>query len=319
MKFTEIKTAAQILRNGGLVAFPTETVYGLGGDATNESALLRIYKAKNRPANHPLIVHIASTKDLLTWAQEVSPKAKKLAEAFWPGPLTLVLKKRSSISPIVTAHQDTIGLRIPNHPVALALLNAFGGGIAAPSANQFTHVSPTDAQAVQEELGGKIDYVLEGGACAVGLESTIIDLSTEKPILLRPGGVPKAAVESVLGESLHTMNKVPAMRAPGMHLLHYAPRTRTRLYTASNLEELLNEEEAPIAILTRKDYCNASLLSAEIIKMPNDVNAYAQALYRTLRAVDKANYKQILIERVPDESEWDAIRDRLMKASGGRK
>lgn len=313
----EIEKAVQILRNGGLVAFPTETVYGLGADACNEAALQKVFKAKNRPAQHPLIVHIARFEQVTDWALEIPPQAIKLADAFWPGPLTLIFKKKPEVSTIVTGGQASIGLRIPKHEIAQRLLQAFNSGIAAPSANQFTRVSPTHSEAVLEELGDQVDYLLEGGRCELGLESTIIDMSGSKPTLLRPGGIHKQAIEDVLGARLLQPTTMTP-RAPGMHLLHYAPRTITHLLSYQALTEQVNKlkaQDLPAILLTRSPLSPNKLSTIKQINMPTQAKAYARELYHTLRSADKEGYKCILIEDVPDGVEWDAIRDRLHKAS----
>lgn len=310
-----INQAAALLHQGGLVAFPTETVYGLGADASNEAALRKIFAAKERPLDHPLIVHISDVLQLNQWARDVPPAAMKLAQAFWPGPLTIILKKQPSVLPIVTAGQDTVGLRIPNHPIALALLTAFGGGVAAPSANKFTHISPTTAAAVQAELGGEVDLILDGGNCTVGLESTIIDLSREQPVLLRPGMITREAIESVLGEPV-LLQQDRAVIAPGMHEKHYAPTTRTQLVSPVVLADFLHSNECnePIAILALSPlgYLPPPI---KVVQMPTDAAAYAKMLYRTLRELDNEHYSRLLIEAVPCSKEWAAIRDRIQKAS----
>ena len=197
---TAIQQGVTILRAGGLVAFPTETVYGLGADAENATAVARIFAAKGRPAHHPLIVHFGNVHDLPAWAAEVPALAWRLAEHFWPGPLTMILRRHPRVPDAVTGGLDTVGLRVPSHPVAQALLGMFGGGVAAPSANRFGRVSPTTAEHVRSELGALVDYIIEGGACAVGLESTIVDLSSEAPAILRPGGVTQEALAAVLAQ-----------------------------------------------------------------------------------------------------------------------
>lgn len=322
MTTSQIHKAVDILRAGGLVAFPTETVYGLGADATNEVALKRIFIAKERPLNHPLIVHLANINQLPAWAKDIPESAIKLAEAFWPGPLTLILTKQSHVLDIVTAGQTTIGLRVPKHPIAHALLNAFGGGIAAPSANKFTHVSPTTAQAVCEELGDKVDLVLDGGDCEIGLESTIVDVSRGEPIILRPGMITPEMMSGVLHApvSFARADATPIL-APGMHHLHYAPTTQTLLLSTQDLKSfLLNQTEWPIAILAYSDKPPHfdEELAKKILwkKMPMDAKQYAHDLYQALRMLDKAQVKRIIIEAVPENQEWVAINDRLRKASG---
>lgn len=314
---SNVAKAVEILRNGGLVSFPTETVYGLGADATNENAVRKIFHAKERPYDHPLIVHIAGIEQLGDWAQDVSPDAMKLAQAFWPGPLTMILKKQLHVLDIVTGWQDTIGLRVPHHPVARNLLHEFGSGIAAPSANKFTHLSPTTAKAVYEELNDEVDLILDGGDCKIGLESTIIDMTNPVPVILRPGIITAAEIEDVLGITIRTSRQdKPAIRAPGMHHVHYAPKTKVILLDTNEIADTIKKlgvDQLPVVVMCWSDI----ELSPNIaqIKMPTDAAAYGQKLYQTLRTADGQHYKLIMVENVPLEIAWDAIRDRLMKAS----
>lgn len=302
------------------MAFPTETVYGLGADARNEAAVRRIFAAKERPYDHPLIVHIASLNKLTEWASDIPPAALALASAFWPGPLTLVLKKQPSVLDIVTGGQETIGLRIPQHPLAQALLQAFEGGIAAPSANKFTHISTTTAAAVREELGLDVDMILDGGSCTVGLESTIIDLSGPEPVILRPGMITAEAIAVVLGKPVVTKRQdKPGPRAPGMHHLHYAPTTSSKLVETAALPTFLQSltpSALPLALLARTQVMSPH--AVHVVQMPQEAAAYAHELYYTLRLLDNQQFKQIVIEAVPDGPEWEAIRDRLMKATAAR-
>jgi L-threonylcarbamoyladenylate synthase len=299
-----INKAADLLRQGRLVALPTETVYGLGADAKNPEAVKRIFVAKGRPADHPLIVHIPDKVALTDWSIEIPELAWKLAERFWPGPLTIVLKKHPDVPMEVTGGQNTVALRVPNHPVALSVLQAFGGGIAAPSANRFCRISPTQASHVEKELGDKVDMILDGGACQVGLESTIVDLSGEFPRLLRPGQISKFEIEQI--------------HAPGMMEVHYAPLTETLLCTQDQVKTILqgdafqHQHKMGIAGYFTKI---ESDLFAKIITMPNDVDGYAQCLYGTLRALDDADLDLILIEQPPQTEEWLAVNDRLIKAT----
>ena len=309
-----IQKAALILNAGGLVAFPTETVYGLGGDAENPQAIEKIFASKERPSTHPLIVHIATIDAMQHWAIDIPAVAYQLAEAFWPGPLTLILKKAPQVLFSVTGGQDTIGLRIPNHPVALALLNAFGRGIAAPSANKFTHISPTTAAAVAAELGNKVDLILDGGDCQVGLESTIIDLSQTEYKILRPGMLAAKEIASVLKQPISFTTKT-SVRVPGMHELHYAPRTKTICLTSDeiiNFIETLSADKFPVALITHHAMQHPKI---NLVTLSDNPHEYAHDLYATLRKLDEEHFNYILIEAVPASEAWDAIRDRINKAS----
>jgi L-threonylcarbamoyladenylate synthase len=307
----EVRRAAEILRAGGLVAFPTETVYGLGADASSDKAMRRLYAAKRRPADHPVIVHFASAEAAFAWAREVPAAARKLAARFWPGPLTLILKRSALARDFVTGGQDTIGLRVPSHPVAQALLKAFGSGVAAPSANRFGRLSPTTAAHVRADLGGEVDLVLEGGASEIGIESTIVDLSRERPVLLRPGHIGARELEQALGEVLAPADAA-APRAPGTLERHYAPRTPARLVAPHALDAEIAARGAHVAVLAfsrpdeRVDYW---------LRMPRDPAAYARRLYAALRELDGADCEQILIESPPEEPAWQAVRDRLLRAT----
>lgn len=314
-----INKAAAILHNGGLVAFPTETVYGLGADASNEVAVRRIFAAKERPYDHPLIVHVADISQLTDWAMDIPPVAMMLAEAFWPGPLTLVLNKQPHVLDIVTGGQQTIGLRIPRHPIAQALLKAFGGGIAAPSANKFTHISPTTASAVEEELGGRVELMLDGGDCEVGLESTIVDVSGADPVILRPGMITSTQISQIIGKPIVLKQQADtSTRAPGMHHLHYAPMTQTTLIDTFAIVETIENlrlEQLPVAIVTHSPIILPTTPSIKHITLSNQPTAYAHDLYHTLRELDHQSLQCIMVEAVPNKPEWDAIRDRLMKAT----
>jgi L-threonylcarbamoyladenylate synthase len=224
----QVESAARVLRAGGLVAFPTETVYGLGADAENARAVGRVFEAKGRPATHPLIVHLARADQLGAWAEDVPEAARLLAERFWPGPLTLVLRRSPRVPLAVTGGLETVALRVPAHPTALALLEAFGGGVAAPSANRFGSISPTTARDVREELGDRVDLVVDGGACHVGVESTIVDVTGAAPRILRPGGITREDLETALDHAVPT-GAEGSPRAPGQHPSHYAPRARVLL------------------------------------------------------------------------------------------
>ncbi|WP_133647556.1 L-threonylcarbamoyladenylate synthase [Paraburkholderia flava] len=322
----DIEHAAALLDAGELVAFPTETVYGLGGDAESPQAVARIYEAKGRPANHPVIVHLAPHGDPGYWVDHLPPDALKLIDAFWPGPLTLILKRAAHIPAAVSGGQDSVGLRCPSHPVAQALLSAFvarrggRGGVAAPSANRFGHVSPTTAQHVRDEFGGAI-HVLDGGASDVGIESTIVDLSRGFPALLRPGHVTPQDIANVLGEAprLPDGSDATAPRASGTLKAHYAPQTPLALLPFGALEPLLAARAAGerVALVARASRAGAwaSADGVHFVAAPEDPHAYARELYGLLRALDRANVARILIEKLPDTIEWIAVNDRLGRAA----
>lgn len=302
----EVRRAAEILKRGGLVAFPTETVYGLGADASDAKAVARLYAVKGRPADHPVIVHFASAEQAFGWACEVPEAARKLAARFWPGPLTLILKRSKLAQDFVTGGQDTVALRVPSHPVAQELLEQFGGGIAAPSANRFGLVSPTTAAHVREDLGDEVDLVLEGGPSDIGIESTIVDLSGPDAVLLRPGGIS----EEQLGTPLRERAGDSPRHAGGMDR-HYAPRTPARLVPTHQLDQQIGMTKERVAVLAfsrpdeRVDYW---------LRMPRDPAAYAQRLYAALRELDSAGCEVILVEAPPHAAEWAAVLDRLRRA-----
>ena len=310
-----ITLAVEKLAHGQLVAFPTETVYGLGADAANPQAVQQIFAAKGRPAKHPLIVHIKHQTALADWALQIPDAAYRLAEQFWPGPLTLVLKKHDHVPLEVTGGQATIALRMPNHPVALALLQHFDGGIAAPSANRYCRISPTQALHVEEELGDKLALILDGGTCQVGLESTILDLSGAQPSLLRPGHI---STEE-LAQSLHTdilQATHLSPRAPGMMAVHYAPRTPTYLCSQENLPATIEKYLAlgqQLGLLAYQS--QPSCAAVQIITMPTTAEHYARALYAALRHADALQLTMILVEQPPRTANWQAINDRLDKAA----
>lgn len=324
----QIDEAAALLDAGELVAFPTETVYGLGGDAENPEAIARIYAAKGRPANHPVIVHLAPAGDPAYWVQALSADALKLIDAFWPGPLTLILKRASHIPSAVSGGQDSVGIRCPSHPVAQSLLTAFSarrgghGGVAGPSANRFGHVSPTTAQHVRDEFGSAV-HVLDGGAADVGIESTILDLSRGFPALLRPGHVSPQAIADVLGVAprLPDGSDATAPRASGTLKAHYAPRTPLALLPFDAITPLLAAHgeggEKKIALVARKSSAGewASAPNVHFIAAPEDPQSYARDLYGLLRALDRANVERILIEKLPESIEWIAVNDRLGRAA----
>lgn len=319
MTMQDIQKAVQLLKAGGLVAFPTETVYGLGADARNPQAVKRIFSAKERPYDHPLIVHIADSTQLNDWAREIPQAAYRLAQAFWPGPLTLILKKQTHVLDEVTGSQDTVGLRIPRHPIAQQLLSAFGDGVVAPSANKFTHISPTSAAHVEQELGASVDLILDGGDCEVGLESTIIDMSGNRPIILRPGMITAESIAQVLKEDVgFKQGETLSVRAPGMHHLHYAPETKTVLMQTQELSRFVTTlipQDGQVALLMHSSTVLPHKQNVHIKKMPQEAAAYAHDLYHQLRLLDNQHFTRIVVEAVPSSAEWEAIRDRLTKAS----
>jgi L-threonylcarbamoyladenylate synthase len=312
-----IRFAAGILRGGGLAAFPTETVYGLGADAANASAVAKIFTAKGRPADHPLIVHLAAADEVECWARDIPDSAWMLAERFWPGPLTLILKRAPGVLDAVTGGQNTIGLRVPDHPVALALLKAFGGGIAAPSANRFGRVSPTSAAHVIAEFGDTVNCVIDGGSCKVGLESTIIDLSRQRPRVLRPGAVMPDMLTRILGESL-SLPVSDSPRVPGCLTSHYAPDTPLRLIAATEIEVVtqstLNLGHS-VAILSMRPPATERA-GCHWMVMPVEPFEYGRVLYASLREVDTWACHYIFVELPPAKMTWEAVRDRLGRAAG---
>jgi L-threonylcarbamoyladenylate synthase len=315
---SDINHAVAVLRAGGLVAFPTETVYGLGADAGNPAAVGKIFAVKGRPSSHPVIVHLADAVQLANWAREVPDAARKLARKFWPGPLTIILNRGRSVSDAVTGGQDTVALRVPSHPVAQQLLARFGGGIAAPSANRHGRVSATTAEHVRREFGPAVECVLDGGESQVGIESTIVDLSRSRAVLLRPGWITADAVEKALGTQL-AAPPVDAPRAPGTLAAHYAPQTPLMLMEGDLAIELagsLVRQGKRVALLARSAQ-RPFLDGLEWLSAPRDAAGYAHALYANLRRLDEAGCAAILVERPPQTPEWVAINDRLVRAAAG--
>lgn len=346
--------AIEILSSGGIVAIPTETVYGLAADATNPTALKKIFAAKNRPADHPLIVHIANVDQLAYWAQEIPDYAHKLATAFWPGPMTLILRKQDHVLDIITGGQNTVGLRIPQHPIAQKILQSLSAsstgnqaiGLAAPSANSFGQISPTLAKHVQQDLGNKIDLIIDGGICSVGIESTIIDCTSDQPKILRPGMISEEDINKTLDSNsqgilpiTHTSNtsqdlldsNTTPLRVSGCLASHYAPKTQTVLISANQLENycsslnnytVLSRHKPKLKKVKLYDsrlptsFVNPTEHPQNWILMPEDHHAYAHSLYEQLHFADQLNSQQIIIEDVPENNmHWAGIRDRLLKAS----
>lgn len=313
-----IVRAAEALRAGDLVAFPTETVYGLGADAGNRAAVRRIFAAKGRPVDHPLIVHLPDASHVTRWAREFSADARALADAFWPGPLTLILPRTDRASDSVTGGEDGVGLRVPSHPVARELLTTFGDGVAAPSANRFGRISPTTAGHVADDLGDAVSFILDGGACAVGIESTIVAFANGDPVLLRPGGIPVADLARVLRRPLEPPDG-SAPRAPGTLPAHYAPRTPAALVAPDALRAELSQfaaRDEVVAVLGRTIARPVEFEGVWITALV-DAAPYAHDLYANLRALDAANADVILIEAPPGDDDWLAVRDRLTRATRG--
>jgi L-threonylcarbamoyladenylate synthase len=318
--------AVRVLRAGGLVAFPTETVYGLGADATSDAAVAGIFQAKGRPADHPLIVHVAAgpkgTEALSRFAQPLPPFAQTLVQAFWPGPLTLIVTRQPGVAAAAAGGQDTIGLRCPSHPVAQALLEACAAqgvpGLAGPSANRFGRVSPTTAQHVADEFGDALP-VIDGGACEVGIESTIVDCSRGAPVLLRPGLITRVQIEAALGEHLQDREvlETPEPRASGTLEAHYAPNAKLRLMDAKAIQtglDVLGPGAAHIAVWARTEVrCRSQRVLQR--RMPDDAAAAAHQLFAVLREFDTEGVKLIWVEMPPATPDWEGVRDRLQRAA----
>ena len=319
---TDIERAVAALRSGGLIALPTETVYGLGADASNDDAVRKVFAVKGRPTDHPLIVHLADASQLSEWAASVSATAQKLADAFWPGPLTMLVERASVVSPVVTGGRETVGLRVPDHPVALELLRAFGGGVAAPSANRFGRVSPTTAAHVIADLGDEVDVVLDGGPCRIGVESTIVDLTGDHPVVLRAGGVSLDRLAEVLGHDVHVRESAEpsnaGARAPGMLEAHYAPNARVVLATEHELVEVLidvlHSAPGPVGLLAESSLVG---LPEDIVELEpaGTADEYAAVLYSRLRQADRLGLAVLVCVPPPAIGVGLAVRDRLRRAA----
>lgn len=317
---SEIEKAAEVLRAGGLVAIPTETVYGLAANAEDPRAVGRIFATKGRPTSHPLIVHIGSAASLGDWAEDVSATAQLLADRFWPGPLTLVLRRGSRVPLEATGGLETVAVRVPDHPVALELLKTFGGAVAAPSANRFGSVSPTTAEHVRTELDDDVDFVLDGGPCGVGVESTIVDVTGEHPTILRPGGVTREDLEAVLGYPL-AVPATSAVRVPGQHPSHYAPRARVVLVDPEKIRaeaERARHAGHQVGVLLPPALAGTAIDAQAIVPVPDSLDAYARGLFRYLRELDEQGC-DLIIASLPEEQGLGlAIANRLRRAAGPR-
>lgn len=321
-----IEKAVEILRAGGLVAFATETVYGLGADARNASAVRKIFEAKGRPATNPLIVHVSDASVARRYVTDWPPAAARLAEAFWPGPLTLVLPKSSEIVSEVTASLDTVAIRSPDHPLAQSLLHEFDGPVAAPSANRSSRVSPTTAEHVRRELGANVDMILDGGPCTVGIESTVLDLSRERPTILRPGAIGIAALQALIGpvDSLGGLDKTGPSSSPGRSAVHYSPTAAAFRFGAGDLPVLERffahglGRKAAVLIMAQTDLARRVrklIGTAAVVEMPCTAQAYARKLYAALHDADASGATVIWIQEPPSTVEWDAVRDRIDRAT----
>lgn len=329
---TDVARAAELLRGGGLVAFPTETVYGLGADASNDAALGRLYDVKGRPRSHPLIVHLADAHDLPRWAASLPAVGMKLAMRFWPGPLTLIVKRSARVSAVATGGKDTVGLRVPSHPMAREMLRAFGGGVAAPSANRFGRISPTTAEHVAADLGGDIDYLLDGGSCEVGVESTIVDVTRGKAVLLRLGGISREELEAAVGPVLtpeaaaSTQLAGPTPAAPGTLVSHYAPRALLVAVAVDEVPAAVAAERARaagravrVAVLApAQAFAGWSALAAHAHPLPDDLSGMARELYGAMRDLDAAGFDVIVAALPAEVGLGEAVADRLRRAAGPR-
>jgi L-threonylcarbamoyladenylate synthase len=315
-----IETAADVLRRGGLVAFPTETVYGLGANALDVTAVERIYSAKGRPSYNPLIVHVPDVKAARALASNWPERASRVANAFWPGPVTILLPKRALVPDIVTAGLDSVALRVPANPIALALLRAAGVPLAAPSANRSTELSPTVARHVERSLGDRVDLILDGGPTHIGIESTVIDLRSEQAAILRPGVIGARELEPLVGRltAPNTQAGDTPRASPGMLERHYAPRAKLGLFDGVDAAKMINEARTLVADGARVGMLLLGSDAAgpfERVRMPGDASRYAQRLYAALHELDDLGCGVIFVERVPDEPEWLGVRDRLERAS----
>jgi L-threonylcarbamoyladenylate synthase len=313
-KTEDIIEAISLIRDGRIVAVPTETVYGLAADARNEQAVEKIFAIKNRPRNHPLIVHIESFDKLSEWAKDIPPVAKKIAEHFWPGPITMLLKKSDSVSHIVTGGLYTIAVRVPKNKSLLKILKTLNTGLAAPSANPHTKISPTSAQHVLDALSGKIDAVLDDGECKVGVESTIIDLTKNTISILRHGPITKKMIEKVIGRSIDSPEK-HLEKVSGNMKAHYQPYTKTKLLSLEDIEHCLTSNKKKVFGVIHYSSLNNDFKNIKAIKLPRRREQYSKAIYKALHSLDKENVYQILVERPPKREAWNVILDRLTKAS----
>jgi L-threonylcarbamoyladenylate synthase len=309
-----IRQAAEIIKRGGIVAFPTETVYGLGADAFRPLAVARVFEVKRRPYFDPLIVHVANPSDVEELAKEIPSNAKKLIERFWPGPLTVVLLKEENIPDIVTAGLPTVAIRMPKHPMTLSLIGLVGSPIVGPSANPFGYLSPTTAEHVRDQLGDQIDFILDGGPCEVGVESTIVSFFEKRPMLLRPGGVPLEEIESIIGKVEISPIEKSRPSAPGMLPRHYAPRTPIVLdWNEKNLDLYKDKNIGLLAFKETEN--NLKFHAVEVLSKKGDIREAAANLFTAIRRLDALNLDLIVAEPIPEIGLGRAIMDRLRRAS----
>jgi len=317
----DINEAVAVLRSGGLVAFPTETVYGLGADALKADAVQKVFEAKGRPSDNPLIVHVASLEIAWHFIEEISDKGLQLAGCFWPGPLTLVVKRKATVPDIVTAGLDTVAIRIPNHPVTLELLKRFEGGIVGPSANISGRPSPTSAEHVYHDLNGKIDIILDAGPTKIGMESTVIDVTINPPVILRIGGLSREDIEKEIGETRQTSVQEILQRSPGTRHRHYAPKARVFLVPQNDREAFvkqlnkMKDEGKKVGAITYSENINVIDATKFHLILSSSIESYAKNIFRALRELDNLNVDCILVESVEEKGIGAAIMDRLIKAT----
>lgn len=309
----QIDEAVSLLKKGELVALPTETVYGLAGDATNDQAIRKIFISKKRPLNHPLILHVGSLDEVLHLTNHVSDMAKLLAERFWPGPLTMLFYKNSKVSELITGGLQTLAIRIPDHPVMLEVLKKFGRPLVAPSANIYKKISPTNVEHVIKGLAGQIAAIVDGGTCKIGIESTIIDMTKEQPTILRPGVISRSMIEEVTGVSIEAP-LIHKEKISGNMEIHYQPDTPLLMLSLSEIQHLLSKKNYHNIAIMHCSELEASQ-GVALYPMPADQSDYARLMYQTLHNIDKTNAEKILVERPIDNPEWSGIYDRLSKAS----
>jgi L-threonylcarbamoyladenylate synthase len=319
-----INTAAEVLKRGGLVAFPTETVYGLAADALNPEAIKMVFLAKGRPSDNPMIVHVAELKHLEVLTEDIPPRAKALIDVFWPGPLTLIFKKSSEVPAVVTGGQETVAVRMPGNNVALALIRAFGGSIAAPSANLSGRPSGTTGMHILQDLGGKINMILDAGPVEVGVESTVLDLSTHPATILRPGAVTIEQLKGVIGEVVLGKSGKLLRRSPGTRYRHYSPKAEVILVKPKDRQKIIQLVEQytatgkKVGLISR--YPHPGLNNGKVIikAMPQDLREYARLIFATLRELDGEGIDHIIVEEVEERGIGVAIMDRLRRASSGK-